>query len=354
MKRLGGESEIPVDLLSAAPRADAWAPPPGRAAVYVDSGRSALSLAAESAKGSLGRAHAWLPRYCCESVIEPFRRAGFKLDFYGTGRDLTSPSGLPRSLSGSVFLYIHYFGRRNVELESFVADCRRSGDEMIVVEDCVQAPLTAGLGGVGDHAVFGFRKVLPLPDGAALVSNRPIEGAVGESDEDVVSRRLLGKLLRGAGGRDEDFLRLFAEAEERLDAGSPRAMSWLSRRLLAAMDVRAEGTARRANGVRLSAALARVFPADGGPLFPAPAEGEIPLGLPVFVPGGRRDALRAYLARKRVYCAVHWPLPAGPAGFEAEKSLADSILTLPLGPSASVSDMDELAAEIRSFFGGAA
>ncbi|MDE2291367.1 MAG: hypothetical protein KGL53_04730, partial [Elusimicrobia bacterium] len=159
--RLGGELELTADSLSGPDRGLPPAGPAERHIRLLDTGRSALWLAADDAKRRLGRGEAWLPRYSCESVSAPFLSLGYRLRWYSTGSDLASPAGLPEDLSGALVVYIHYFGRRAAELEDLLGRRRGAGQDLTVVEDCVQAALTSGVGGFGDYSVFGWRKLLP-------------------------------------------------------------------------------------------------------------------------------------------------------------------------------------------------
>jgi len=58
-------------------------------------------------------------------------------------------------------------------------------------------------------------------------------------DESFISRRLVGKLLRQQENAEEVFLRLFEESESIIDKQNvPRAMSWVSKFLMARMDIK--------------------------------------------------------------------------------------------------------------------
>ena len=48
----------------------------------LDTGRAAIFVALKTILGLGGKKEAWLPRYCCESVLLPFSQLGFQLKFY--------------------------------------------------------------------------------------------------------------------------------------------------------------------------------------------------------------------------------------------------------------------------------
>jgi hypothetical protein len=239
--RIGGEFELSMADLLAAP-SPRTAPSLGRAhEVWVDTGRSALLLAAREVLGRGGERRVWLPALRID-------RAAFR------ARDVW------------------------------------------VIEDCVQAGLSIGVGASGDFAVASYRKLVPQ--------------SLADADECFISQRLVGKLLRGQDARAADFLPLFEVSESSLErAIVPRRQSRLSGYLLARTDFDAAARRRRANWQMLlerltSPGAARLISAIFGTLQP----GEVPLGLPVRVRDGHRNELRSFLREQQVYCPVHWPL----------------------------------------------
>jgi len=298
-----------------------------------------------------GKKEAWLPRYCCRSVLLPFQSLGFKLNFYSMGADLNSPSGLPAGLNGETFFFIHYFGKKNRPVLGYLEEMKKKCF-FFVVEDCVQALLSSP--GIHDFAVYSFRKFFPQPDGALLVSDYPLaEDVPGPADESFVSRRLIGKLIRRCSD-SEIFLDYFARARAIIDNFSgPRQMSVLSRFLLDRTDAGDIAAKRKKNFSYLLESL-KLQAYDGAlihPLFGALDPEETPLGLPVVVDPAYRDGLRDFLAARRIYCPVHWPLTINDGALWKEESvLSRSLLTLPVDQRLEKPAMDFLIEKISDFF----
>ena len=345
-RRIGGEFELdPADLAPAAenPPLPSFGLPHE---AWLDTGRSALALIARRLASGEARPTVWLPAFGCESLVAPFTLNGLALRFYATGARLDRVGAEPRA--GDALLFIHYFGRLHREALERAARWRSAS--VTVIEDCVQAPLTDGVGRAGDYVLNSWRKLLPQPDGALLGARAPLDDSLDPPDEAFVSARSAGKLLRGAGADASQFLPLFDESEARLEANRPRAMSWLSRRLLGAADLTAVAERRVANERVLRSAL-RMLPAGAGiaPLQIDPAAGEVPLGCVVTVDGGRRDALRRHLAANDIYCPVHWDLSHVPAGFDQEQELASRVLTLPVDQRCDERDMQRIVDVLSTF-----
>jgi len=349
--RVGGEFGLsPTDFLK--PATNALNPPRKKNYLYLDTGRSAIYVALLSILRQGGKKKAWLPRYCCQSVLLPFADLGFKLHFYSLGSDLNAPAGLPAELEGETFLFIHYFGKNNRPVLRYLERMKKHC-EFFVIEDCVQALLNADLG-THDFVVYSYRKFFPQPDGALLASDFPLSGDdLTPANEAFVSRRLIGQLIRCQDDA-ELFLDLLAQAEEIIDTSlCPREMSFISHYLLARTDAAEIAEKRRNNFFYLTESIKQLALEQDlmRPLFDSLEHGEVPLGLPVVVNPAYRDKLRNFLTSKKIYCPVHWPLPIeASALWPNELKLSRSLLTLPLDQRLDCSALDYLVDKISEFF----
>jgi dTDP-4-amino-4,6-dideoxygalactose transaminase len=346
----GGEFELHAADLALSTSGSARLPGFGAAyEVWLDCGRSALGVAARDLLRRGAHPVAWLPAYSCHSMLLPFRQAGYDVRWYCVGDRLDRVDAEPRP--GDVFLFVHYFGRPHRAAMRLAESLRGRG--VWVVEDCVQAGITPGVGRVGDYAVSSLRKLLPQPDGALLASRHAVPCELAEPDEAFVSARVAGKLLRGAGGDAATFLRLFEWSESRLDPAVARRMSWLSRQLLSVTDLDGVAALRRANARLLRERISATPRLQGVEfLSDTQDDAEVPLGLPIRLAPSRRDDVRRHLADNGIYCAVHWDLAHLPAGgFETERRLSGSVLTLPVDQRLASSHMERIVDALTRFPG---
>jgi hypothetical protein len=347
--RIGGEFEIELDYLLRTPgQLEPTLALPYR--LWTDTGRSALLLAATDILRSGGSRVVWLPAFCCASVARTFQQAAFTARYYSSEELHGEQGARPEPEPGETIVIVHYFGHYNQQRAAAAEGWRANG--VFVVEDAVQAVLSGGVGRIGHYAVTSFRKFLPQPDGALLGSRRPLDAALASPDERFISARVLGKLLRGAQASAASFLPLLEESEARYDAEPvvPREASWLGRQLLLRADLVAIAARRRHNYQVLHKMVTNRLPRVLSPLFATLGDEEVPLGLPVRVHGGRRDALRRHLAVHSAFCAVHWPLPRVPdAGCAADYRLASEILTLPIDQRMQEAHLERLVSLVEDF-----
>lgn len=349
-RRIGGEFELNCTDLEFDTAVNPVMPSFGAPQeTWLDTGRSALAVIARHVAHSAAESPVWLPAYCCESIIAPFLHKSLHVRYYSVGERLDRIDVDPSP--GDTLLFIHYFGCRNRtglhRIEEF-----RSGS-IRVIEDCVQAALTTGIGRHGDHALTSLRKLLPQPDGAMLASRETVTIAAEPADEAFVSARVVGKLQRGTTTRPETFLPLFEQSEARLADDLPRMMSWISHQLLGRTDLPMVAARRVANFATLTQGLAAIEQRIGMvPLLPQLDVGEVPLGFPIVVGGGRRDALRAHLAARGIFCPIHWDVThIGSAVFADERALAASMLTLPIDQRYDEHDMSIILGALSNFCG---
>lgn len=360
---IGGEMPLSPDDLLAQPRTHGVLGPKFLA---VDSGRTALRLIIQSLLQKNRRQPVLLPSYLCQAVLQPFLEEGRDIMFYRIGKDLSVDCDDLRArvaeCSPSGVLFINYFGfpvsdaERNLFLE-----LRKS---TVVIEDCSHGSLLESgrdiAGITGDVVVSSVRKYCNLPDGAVLSPRKGISTAsLGIAAAGHATARYDAKVLKSefisGGASDQDlekrYLELFGEADRQLDAASPMLrMSTESVRLLQCVNVRRIMVVRRKNFASLSGMFAENSALAGvcSPLYRDLPEYVSPLAFPVVVHGGRRDALRRELGRRRVFCPVHWQLPeAVPMrDFEESRELSAGILSLPLDQRYNEKDMTVMCGRI--------
>ena len=128
--------------------------------------------------------------------------------------------------------------------------------------------------------------------------------------------------VEGKPGADKSYLKLFNEAEERLEnIGIVRAAE-RDIRLAKKIDAEFIRIQRRRN----AQILRQAFP--DWLIFPEMRETDCPMFVPVLVPNGKRDELRRYLIRHDIYCPVHWPMSDFHHLDEQERSVYENELSL--------------------------
>ena len=353
-RRIGGEFEFTLETYAESPRARLLECP----CLWTDLGRSALLVAAANIRQRGGKPRVWLPAFSCESISQPFGQLGFEFRYYPVGSQLMGDQAdVPQPEAGDTLLFIHYFGHRNHWMAKAAREWRARG--VWIIEDCVHASLTPKLGEHSDFAVTSCRKVLPVVDGAGLLTRLPVDFAgtgieLLPPDESFVSARMIAKILRGAHAPATEFLPLLERTEGSLGRRIvPRQMSWLSSWMLQRLNLDSIVAQRRANWLALMRGIEVADLADDvRPIFRSLEIDCAPLGVPVRVSGGQRNSLRNFLAERRIYCPVHWVLGHLPQQdvYAEERALEECILTLPVDQRMTAQHVELLIMELTAFF----
>jgi hypothetical protein len=297
-----------------------------------DSGRSSLRLIVDRWRAKRFA----LPDFLCGVIVDTFKACGVDFAFYRVRDDFTIDYDSIEPGFDALYV-IDFFGKPgNV-------DRGRLARDVVVVYDCVFQPSMVAPPAGGDWVWFNsFRKISPLPDGSLVVSTIALDAQSilpGPAPFVATKRRakaVKDAFLRSSKGSEEDYLALYRHGENQIDAQavihaiSPDSLAMLFD-FQAALP--AERTVRQANYDFLRHRLGR-FAIDLGPGFKT-----------LFVMSvDDRDALRAYLAERRIYLPTHWPNPLA-----LSNSLYDRVLSVPVDSRYGPTALARVATEIELF-----
>ncbi len=295
--------------------------PPRRTGItYFSSGRAAFSWLLSAI---LQPTRVWLPTYVCWSLVSTLqnRFPYVNLRFYSVNRQLgcTSPTD---AQPGDTIVRIHYFGRAAAPL------CLPEG--CILIDDFSHVLILPPVATEG-FAFGSLRKTCRIADGGFLH---------GSFNPQYEPDRGSSQWLR-LEARDWRDLR---EAENMTDRCWN--VSDMSSQSLAAMrehDVAAAASQRRRN----QQYLARHFPV-GQPLIDFRQE-EVPLLHNVILPDSQqRESLRQFLAGRRIFCSVHWPVHPLLLQHQDQTDITDAVwlaehlLSIPVADDFSEVDMERI------------
>jgi dTDP-4-amino-4,6-dideoxygalactose transaminase len=274
-----------------------------------------------------------VPAYNCGSEIDPLIQMGVAVKAYrvqrGTQIDLQDIRRRITARTKAVYV-THYFGFAQ-QLKGLKELCAEHN--IFLIEDCALGLFSRQgrepLGSWGDAAIFSFRKLLPVPDGGAVVINNPkLSGAVRLVPPAAVpvTVAVLSLMVCSARHRGlERPYRLVRSAIQRLrgsccevtggqvkrpglskqECYDPRISHWgmsqVSRRIISNIDPAEVIEKRRANFRLLLEGLKGAREIQ--PLFSELPEGVCPVVFPVLT--DKRAELRAELTRRRIE-AIEW------------------------------------------------
>ncbi|MBQ3865755.1 MAG: hypothetical protein II776_02550 [Clostridia bacterium] len=272
-------------------------------AVYTFSGRGAIETMLNDLPGVKKAA---LPSYCCDSMAEPFRRAGIALSYYPVdydGNAISVRAEIPDD--ASLVLRCNYFG-----FQTPMPDL--SGFNGVVAEDVTHSLFSDPIYHEGSrYLVASLRKWEPILSGGfcAAVLGKLRHVPAKAPAEDFLSLRARAMTLKkeyladGDGEKKKTFLSLFRCANQFLaDHYSETVIDERSAAYLALVDRERQRERRRQNARILYEGLqgkaSFLFPLD---------KMDCPLFVPILL--NDRARIRQALTDNGIYCPIHWPRP---------------------------------------------
>lgn len=327
--------------------------PEAQDAAFALSGRGAIDAALADILSNQRVQRAYVPSYCCISMIQPFIDHGIEVKFYRVDcRDGKFEYQIEEKNGCEVALVMNYFGLRRDETDEAVSRLKRGG--AVVIEDVTHSLLRAdACSRESDYLVASLRKWFAVPAGGWVGKrNGQLKVKPNVNSDHAVDKKTQGMrekwaYLTGKIGEKEEFLALQATFDTDLIHLDRRlTIDSTSLGILEATDVDAVIAARRENARLLLDGLKDLE----GKVLRLPAldlSRDVPLFLPIFLKTEDRDALRAHLIGQGIYCPVHWPEVMG-----APKGVRENELSLICDQRYGAGDMKQIVRCIRDWYSG--
>lgn len=297
------------------------------------SGRTALDLILSEVHNEAAPAlsdrplRAYLPTYCCQSMIDPFARQGFCFDFYTVFLDDTGKLAYEIDIEHEcdVFVATSYFGFSETDMDGWISTFRQRG--VTVVEDATHRLFNVpSAASCADFTFGSIRKWLGTPaggfarrrDGRVRVPQRGA-GRVAEVGKQAMN--LKSRYLAGDASLDvrTSILSLQAEQSALLSEDfHDRDIDQLSAEIVRRANVQDIRARRLANSRTLILGVADL-PGVELPVKLNP-DVDCPLFVPIIVPSVRRSRIIAAMREQGLYMPVHWPRPTSvPTGSSTDR-----------------------------------
>ena len=300
---------------------------------FVFSGRTAI----ETVLKNIPKARkALLPSYCCDSMIEPFRKANIDVEFYPVDYERGLNIEVEVKEDVDILLWCNYFGFRHPMPELSVFS-KRGG---VVIEDITHSFLSdQPFHTQSNYLIASIRKWEPVNCGGYCAKvggnlhDKPIEEPPQMYIELKTSAMELktSYLINPQPEMKKRFLTMFGESNRWLaEHYAGLSIDTWSKEFLSHVDVNKQREKRRNNAKALYEGL------KGKAQFLFQYEDmDCPLFVPILLEN--RDEIRKHLIQNQIYCPVHWPKTEG-----CESNLYDMELSLICDQRYEVKDMNRI------------
>lgn len=289
-----------------------------------------------------------LPSYCCDSMIEPFRRKGIEVSFY----DVNYKNGLQINLKLDedidAILWCNYFGF-TVEMPNLKSFINSGG---VIIEDITHSFYSKKPYNKQSHyLVASIRKWEAVLCGgfcATTIEKLKNKPCIPPSETflEIKKRAMILKkqyLEEKIKIEKSEFLNLFSKSNSWLASNySGLTIDQESLNILKHINYDKHIAQRRTNAKVLYEGLKGCKNIDF--LF-SEDKMACPLFVPILVKNGYRDRVRKLLIENDIYCPIHWPCPQA----ECKSNLYDTELSLICDHRYTEKDMLKIVEVIKKF-----
>ena len=277
------------------------------------SGRAAIALAVRDAMKTRDIRKAYVPSYCCLSMLQAFIDLDIPYDFYEVEFD---GKGIKYNIDTrkkcDVLLIMKYFGTNVPGYDNYIHQMKQNG--CIVIEDITHTFFDEKpANDEADYHVASLRKWVPAPSGGYLsktsgtLAFKPGKNSHHAVEKVIKAMNEKRDYITGAGGDKSSYLQNYSSFEQDLiQLDVMLNIDDISDGVLASYDFDEMKSRRKTNAEILYRRLKDV---KGVSFLDTDFDSGIktPLFVPIMLSTKKRDELRKYLIDNGVYCPVHWP-----------------------------------------------
>lgn len=329
--------------------------------VWLSSGRGSIKYVLKTIEQNNPNINkvALLPPYTCHTVFNPFYEENYTVETYDIDSHfkVTKENIIKKveKFKPSIVLLQRYFGFETyINPQEIVSELKKRN--IIVIEDCTQE-LFSDLEILNvDYYCGSVRKFFGTPDGGFAVSNCGCmfdKSNIGSQnfkyiDTMVEAAKLKTNYIENREGNKEDFLKLFRQAEDALDADIAfRKISEEALRIQSNLDKSFIAKQRRNNYRTLFNGLNNCKGIEI--VLGEVSDNEAPLYMPIYVKDDRTQ-LQAYLRQSSIYAPIVWPKPERiPNMCDIAEDFYQHIICLPIDQRYDEYDMKRLARRVKEF-----
>lgn len=254
-----------------------------------------------------------LPSYCCDSMIEPFRKAGINFIFYEVNfhNGLDIQVDIPEDID--LLLWCNYFGFR-VKMPDFTDFIDRGG---IILEDITHSFFSQNVyNSQSQYVVASLRKWGPLLCGGYCATKGeylkykptllPLQEFLEQKKR---AMRLKYNYIYEIEDIDKNiFLNDFSESNKWIAKNySQLAIDEETKNIFTKLDWQEVSEVRKRNAKVLYTGLKDISSIK---FLYKEKDMDCPLFVPILVESGMRNSLRRTLTENSIYCPIHWPKPS--------------------------------------------
>lgn len=270
------------------------------------SGRTAIDFVLNNFEDSIKVVY--MPDYCCESMIKPFKDNGYKINYYSADV-INNKYVIDENFYCSVFFAMSYFGYSISNMDKYIKIFSKKGIK--VIEDITHRFLS-DINHCNDstYLVASLRKWFPIISGGIAISVKERfkiqadEYSINKEFVDIKSKamNLKKEYIYGNNNNKDEFLDLYNKSNHMIENYRQMKIDDESKDILRNLDINKIKKKRIENCKIIERKLKDNKKVK---LLYNYSNGDCPLFVPVILEN--RDVVRKKMIDNKIYLPVHWP-----------------------------------------------
>lgn len=313
------------------------------------SGRTAIDLVINEIKKNKKIKSIYLPSYCCDTMIKPFKKNNIKIEFYKVYFENGLKYDIDINKKIDVFFAMNYFGFDQSNMDNYIDLFKSKGKT--IIEDSTQCILNnRAFNSKSDFIVSSLRKWFPIASGGIAINNNQMFSVkqIKRGNEMMIKNKLQAMELKkqyidSQNGSKDIFLELYRKSNNSIENEySNISIDYESLKVLKKIDINFIKNLRYENAKVIIEGLKNN---NCRLMFDTIKFGEYPLFIPVIANKSIRNSLSNYLVENKIFCPIHWPKPMS----EVESNIYETEISLICDQRYSREDMNKEVSIINSF-----
>ncbi len=285
----------------------------GKETIYTLSGRTAIYYCLENIMAKREIKKAYVPSYCCDSMIKPFIDLGIDVEYYDVYYNYGLKYDIEYKDDVDLFFAMNYFGYANTNMDQYIKKFKDYG--MVVIEDITHSVFsTIRYSKHADYLIGSLRKWMPILSGGIAISMNSafdirIDNCTNDKMIEIRDNAMSHKKEYMHSNEEElkeVFLNEYKKSSVELEDNYKNfSMDEKSFQIIQKIDIPQIKNKRIENAKVIYEKLKGKVDF----LIEDYSKEDVLLAVPIMLDSDKRDALRNYLKDKKVYLPVHWPLP---------------------------------------------
>lgn len=323
---------------------------------FLLTGRSAIDHIVQDIKSTKKIQSAYLPSYCCHTIIKPFIDNEIEIKFYQVSfKNRQFVYDIDFNVSCDIFFAINYFGFENEAMDEYIENFKDKG--VLIIEDATHMWFSEKkFNDKSDYVFVSFRKWTGLAAGSLVIKEYDnfLIPEPDKTNEKYIELRQKAYSLKtqyineypaSSITSKNNFLEIFKQAEALIendyqDYCLPKELIKSLKSINASFLIQR----RRNNAKYLIDNLNEITQLN----IPRFTETDTPLFTPIFLSRDIRDELYRHLIENHIYCPIHWPAPDFITEYISD--LYNTELSLICDQRYDLRDMQNIVQTILTFF----